>query len=104
MKRIFISLQQDAPTGKEYFLEWSTIVDAPMSKGMSLEEFVAYFKTEHPNDVHLLHDILQRVAKNGHSSIIHDSIDSIIMENTAGDDDQELTKKQIIEKYCLNPH
>lgn len=86
---------------KSYYLEWSTIVDAPVTSGMSLEEFRGYFRDEYGRkSMADLEDRLKRVEEKGTSSIMHDSVDDVIALNRAGKEETRLTLEQIIEGYC----
>lgn len=86
--------------GKDYYLEWSNIADAPVTNGMDLESFIRYYRDEYGRrEFEELPDIMARVEENGTSS--HGTnLDDLIVRNRAGDNKEELTKKQIIEKYC----
>lgn len=37
----------DYQTDRDFYLEWSTIVDAPITWGMSLEEFTLYYRQKY---------------------------------------------------------
>ncbi len=39
----------DPKDNTDYFMEWSTVVDAPITYGCSLEEFKEYYKKEYGN-------------------------------------------------------
>ena len=87
--------------GKDYYLLWCTMVDAPATYGGSLLALKNYYKDEYGEKGLLdLSDRLERVEKKGVSSHIHDSFEELIVFNRAGDDEEELTMQQIIEKYC----
>ncbi len=86
--------------GKDYYMEWSTVVDAPVSLGVSLEEFKEYYRFQYGNSAMLdLEDRLIRVEKNG-CSCKDESADECIAYNRAGENEACLTKQEIIEKYC----
>ena len=83
-----------------YYLEWSTIVDAPVTSGMSLEEFQNYYKENYGTKG--LEDLpfrLHRVEERGTSNP-YESLDSLISFNRAGENESYLTKEEIIQKYC----
>lgn len=87
--------------GKDYYLLWCTIMDAPATHGGSLTALKNYYHIEYGEKAFLdLSDSLERVEAKGVSSLIHDSFDELIKFNRAGDDEKELTMQQIIEKYC----
>lgn len=43
----FIIKVKDEKFNKDYYMEWSTIVDAPVTYGMSLDEFKEYYKEQY---------------------------------------------------------
>jgi len=85
-------------------MEWSTVVDAPVTFGMTLEEFTAHYKDEYGR--HGLQfefeQRMKRVEEKGTSSQLHDSVDEVISGNRAGKNETCLTKEQIIAGYCRN--
>lgn len=107
MPRYIIKLNDGS---RDYYLEWSTIVDAPVSKGMSREELRSYIK--HLYDLEGLealdNDRLPRVDAKGTSSILHKDAHETIKYNRAGRaytkdgelEEVSLSKKEIIEQYC----
>lgn len=102
MPKAIIKLH-DAATGKEYYLEWSTVVDAPVTYGMSLDEFKGYYREEYGNDgMKHLDERLARVEASRCSSHLYSLADLIDM-NRAGPDEANATLGQIIEHYCRNP-
>ena len=96
----------DENTQKDYYLEWSTIVDAPVTSGMALDKFKKNYKRRYGlNGVSTLDARLERVEKNGTSGYSpFANLNDLIKGNHAGDDGKELSKIEIIEKYCINQH
>jgi len=96
----------DENTQKDYYLQWSTIVDAPVTYGMTLDELKKYYKKYNGLDgMGPLDARLERVEKNGTSGYYpFDNLNNLIKGNRAGDDEKELSKIEIIEKYCINQH
>lgn len=84
---------------ENYYLEWSTIVDAPISYGASLEEFRQYYQGKYGSEG-MLDERLKRVEKSG-CSAYHYDLDTLISCNRAGKDETCLTKEQIYQSYCL---
>lgn len=86
---------------RDWYLEWSTISDAPVTNGMSLEEMKARqterYGTAGIEDweyrVKLLHLV-------GTTWFGGESVDATIADNRAGDGESCLTKEQLIAKYC----
>lgn len=88
---------------RDYYLEWSTIVDAPTTYGMSRDEFEEYYLDEYGKALWAgLAARLKAVELNGHSAFFAKSVDDLISFNRAGKDEKSLTKKQIIRKYCTH--
>jgi hypothetical protein len=84
-----------------WYLEWSTVVDAPVSYGMSLEEFKEFYREEYGNQgLGELEERLKRVEQKGTSSMMHDSVNDLIANNRAGKKETQITKDQIIAYYC----
>lgn len=82
------------------YLEWSSIVDAPVSYGMTLDELRAHVKDEQGNDG--LRDLprrLERVDAKGTSAHEDDSADDTIWLNRAGPAETILHREEIIEFY-----
>lgn len=84
----------------DYYLEWSTIVDAPISWGMKLEEFKKYYKEFYVLSDSNLEDRLKRVEEKGTSAFLG-KLDDVIKNNRAGKNETCLTKEEIIEWYCI---
>lgn len=89
---------------KDYYLEWSEVVDAPVTYGMSLEEFKEYYQSEYGNSgMNKLPERLGLVEQYGTSlGPRYESADDYIKFNRAGNNDKCLTKEQIIKIYCIN--
>ena len=86
---------------QDYYLEWSTIVDAPVTPGMSLDDFKEYYKERHGADAFAkLPERLERVEVNGVSAFGYQSLKSLISCNRAGENEKHLSMSGIIKKYC----
>ena len=84
--------------GKDYYLVWCTMVDAPATHGASLAALKNYYQLQYGEKELLnLSERLKRVEEKGVSSHIHDNFDELIVCNRAGDEEEELTMRQIIE-------
>lgn len=87
--------------GKDYYLLWCTITDSPATHGASLNALKKYYEREYGERGLLdLSERLERVEKKGVSSHIHDNFEELIECNRAGDEGEELTMQQIIERFC----
>lgn len=101
MPRYLIKLIDEKDNNKSYYLEWSTIVDAPVTFGMSLEDFAKYYQEEYGR--HGMLDFEQRVRRleEKGTTCPHDkNVDETISGNRAGKNETELTKEEIIDWYC----
>jgi len=88
---------------KDYYLEWSTIVDAPLTYGMALDEFKGYYKDEYGNDgLRDLPNRLARVEAKGTSAHDEESAESTIWLNRAGPKERPSTIVGIYHHYCLD--
>lgn len=88
----------DKKTNENYYLFWSTVVDAPVSHGMSLEEFKKdYIKSDLTN----YEERIERVNKKGTSSLIDESVDALISFNRAGPEESCLSYDELVRFYCL---
>ena len=86
---------------RDYYLEYSSIVDAPVTNGMTLEEFKEYYRDEYGRDgFERLGQRLERVEMKGTSNYSDESVDDTILCNRAGKKETRLTKQQIIDVYC----
>lgn len=87
---------------KDKYFDWSTIVDAPVTYGMSLDEFREYYRKEYGHDSDLA-ERLARVEAKGTSSLIDDSLKESISFNRAGDNEKQLSISAIYTKYTKPP-
>jgi hypothetical protein len=98
MPRYIIKLTDN---DKDYYLLWSTIVDAPVTHGMSLEDFkIAYEQEYGRSGMSDLSQRLERVEQTGSSEYMG-NLESLLGHNRAGENESCLTKEEIIKKYCL---
>lgn len=98
----YIMKLHDEKFAQDYYLIWSTIVDAPVTYGMSLDELKAYYQKKYGDDGMIeLEERLQRVEAKGISA--HppfDGIESYFKYNRAGENETLLDKEGILERYC----
>lgn len=86
----------------DYYLEWSTVVDAPATYGMRLDEFRQYYKDMYGGKgMESLPARLERVEKNGSSTMDGDSARDVIRRNRAGPGESSLHYWEIYRAYCL---
>lgn len=102
MPRYIIKLPCD---GADYYLEWSSIVDAPVTCGMTWEEFKAHYRHRYGMDgLRVLPERLARVEKTGTSDATNRRpVRDWMKYNRAGVNETCLTYDEIIEEYIRNP-
>lgn len=84
------------------YLEWSTIVDAPITAGMSLDEFKQYYLEEYGRQSFPgLEERLARVEMKGTSDRLSDDLEDLIVPNRAGKNETSISIEQIIDFYCI---
>jgi len=82
------------------YCEWSTIVDAPVSQLLPLEQFKTYYQRRYGEEgIYELPDRLSRVEQNGISAYFYQTVNDLIRTNRAGKNEKKLSKKQIIKEY-----
>lgn len=102
MPKFIIKMEKD---GEERYLEWSTIVDAPVTYGMTYDEFLEYYRVEY--GAHSMdnlvgeHGRMQRVHAKGTSERDAKSVHDTIIPNRADDKETELTYDEIWQKYVV---
>lgn len=87
---------------KDRYLEWSSIVDAPVTFGMNKEELEKYHLEEYGVNGHRdFKNRMERVELTGTSNKTRLSIADVIKGNQAGPNESELTIEEIYQAYCL---
>ena len=94
----------DDKTNTDYYLEWSTICDAPLTHGMSLGDFREYYNDQYGKQgMKEYPERMERVEETGNSSILPKySNDDFYNFNRAGGAERCTDKEGILEKYCRN--
>jgi hypothetical protein len=88
----------------DLYFEWSTIVDAPITYGMTLEEFAEHYRSEYgESGMRDFSERMERVEQKGTSSHSDASVDELISWNRAGDGEQFLSKAELIEFLKQRP-
>lgn len=90
--------------GQDYYLDWSTIVDAPVTYGLTLEEFKEYCREEYGRQRIESFDFkqrMERVEEKNTSSLLHDSAEDVMSCNRAGDKETRLDLQGIIQKFII---
>lgn len=98
----FVMKLADEKENKDYYLMWSTIVDAPVTYGMELDEFKTFYRDKYgESEYRELEERLKRVEKNGISGHPpYDNFQDFFNYNRAGDNETLLDKEGVLEKYC----
>lgn len=100
MPRYIVKLKDDQD-GKEYYMEWSTIVDAPVTYGSDLQTFKEYYEKEYGiSSLGELEQRLKRVEQKGTSSMMDGSAEEVIEFNRAGENEAHLDKGGILNEFC----
>lgn len=76
--------------GETYYLEWSTIVDAPVTYGMTRAEFERYYRREYGRAG------LERLPERIKNAL---PLREVVPLNRAGDNEACLTQREIVDKY-----
>lgn len=88
---------------REWWLEWSSVVDAPVTYGMSEEQFIAYYTRSYGTRAgRELPARMERARATG-TSMIGETLAELIAYNRAGPRESTLTLAEIIAAYCTGP-
>ena len=97
MSRVIVKIE-------DYYLDWSSIVDSPVTFGMKFGDWMQYYKTEYgeismTNFTHRM----KRVEEHGTSYLVGGltSAEDFVQNNRAGPDEDCLTYDEIYKAYCL---
>lgn len=103
MSRYIIKLT-DKRDLKDYYLEWSTIVDAPVTYGMTLDGFKIYYQGEYGiSGMRDLPERLKRVEEKGTSAFSpFDSVEDTLSAYDLNRDKVGDQKEYILENFCRN--
>lgn len=87
---------------RDFYLEWSTIVDAPITYGLGLVDFVAYYRGQYgAKGMEGLQARLDRADAVGISALDGSTLEGILKGNRAGEGETPLTEPELYRKYCL---
>ncbi len=97
----------DDQDGQEYYMEWSSMADAPLSYGMPLIEFREHYKEHYgTTGLHVFDTIdLPQIIKKGHNvKNVPAGVDYIQVEcidtNRAAGGESKLSKEDLIQIFC----
>lgn len=84
----------------DLYCEWSTIVDAPVTNLMPLDEFKSYYVQLYGSYSGVeLADRLRRVEETGCSSMIGETAESLLSCNRAGPNETSIGLRALIKRY-----
>lgn len=83
----------------DHYLAYSTVCDAPVSRGMLFDDFKVYWEREHMETDSLMR-VLDRVNEFG-TSVPGETLRESLCLNSAGCNSSCLTALQIYQYYCL---
>ncbi len=91
--------------GEDYYLIWSSVVDAPITEGMTYDELLEYYKFEYgQSGMKRLQERLARVEETGCSDAIsREPLKKWVAFNRAGPNESQLTFEEIIDVYIRRP-
>lgn len=96
------TLRLDTPRGQR-FMEWSTVVDAPVTWGVPLREYKRYYKERYGSDgMKHLATVLADIERTGAATAFGETAEQAVLCNRAGRGETGLTLQQIIEHWCSN--
>lgn len=97
----YIMKLTDQKDNKEYYLEWSSVVDAPVTYGADINTFKKYYERQYgKTSMNELKERLERVEKQGTSCAFGSTSDEMISCNRAGNNESKLSKEEILDEYC----
>lgn len=87
--------------GVDLFLEWSTVVDAPVTYAMTEDEFRVYHREEYgrSSDDGVDERIARAKTKGCSSRDPNETFEDLIRCNRAGANETEMSERQIVEYY-----
>lgn len=91
----------DEHTNFDYYIEWSSVIDAPISVGMDIESFKKYYLEKYGTvEKQNICELLKRVDKSGTSSRF-ETLPETLSFNRAGKNETTLSKNKLIQHYCI---
>lgn len=94
MPRYIVKLAEDE------YMEWSTVVDAPVTYICTRKEFEDFYRKEYGEDgMRTLPERMERVEQKGTSCLLDDSAEQTVKFNRAGPNESTLTFDEIRQRY-----
>lgn len=86
---------------KDLYFEWSTVVDAPVTYGMTLDELKAYIKEERGNDgLKELPRHLENIDRQGTAMQTNYTLAELVANNRAGENEKRISLDAIYKRYA----
>lgn len=90
---------------RDKYFEWSTVVDAPTTYGMTETELHEHVRFHHGEEgMKELPERMERVAAKGTSSHMDTSLAELLQCNRAGEGEKHLTEDEIYAAYANPPN
>ncbi len=87
---------------KDKYVEWSTVVDAPITYILTREQMIAHLDEQYGVSSVTNNQLrLDRADENGTSAMFNQTRGDLLSCNRAGDNEEKLTLKAILEKYDI---
>ena len=104
MGRFIVEIRNPEDDADRRLLEWSTVVDAPVTYGMREDEFRTYYRNEYGNDgMRQLDDRMTRVREKGTSAHDDESWeDTALVCNRAGPDETQADAAMLWKLYVTD--
>jgi hypothetical protein len=104
MGRFIVEIRNPEDDADRRLLEWSTIVDAPVTYGMDEAEFTTYYRSEYGNDgMREFPSRMARVREKGTSAYDDDSWESTALVcNRAGPDETRADAAMLWKRYVTD--
>lgn len=83
----------------DFYVEWSTVVDAPVTYGMTRKEMFDYIVSEYNTPKEGVESRMARVDANGTSFYGYENANELISFNKAGPNESCLTLAELIAEY-----
>lgn len=91
------SIVKQMVEGKELYLVWSSVVDAPVTYGCTLKQLKKFWKDEYGRNG--LRELEQRIEMRGTKAF--KTVDEVKTVNRAGKGETHLTTEQIVDYYFV---
>ena len=85
---------------KQYYYIWSSVVDAPITDSLDLEQLTNWIKQQEGEEgLRKLPERLKRVEEKGTSAFNYSSVEELISYNRAGENETHLSMDELIKEY-----